>query len=207
MAEEQEKNIIRLLAKGDEEGTGILFRSYHRLLCAYCMRYLVSREDAEDIVQAVFISLWQNWRGRKFSGSLEAYLFGAVNKAALKTMREAGKRYFEDIEISCESFLDEVLGETAERQERIRAELHIAIGQLPKHPRRVITDIIFNGKSYKTVAAEMNISVNTVKTHYIRALQKLRQTLGAQKFYFLFFAVFSDYSACRVGTVNATYCR
>ena len=123
MAEEQEKNIIRLLAKGDEEATGILFRSYHRLLCAYCMRYLVSREDAEDIVQAVFISLWQNWRGRKFSGSLEAYLFGAVNKAALKTMREAGKRYFEDIEISCESFLDEVLGETAERQERIRAEL------------------------------------------------------------------------------------
>ena len=110
MAEEQEKNIIRLLAKGDEEATGILFRSYHRLLCAYCMRYLVSREDAEDIVQAVFISLWQNWRGRKFSGSLEAYLFGAVNKAALKTMREAGKRYFEDIEISCESFLDEVLG-------------------------------------------------------------------------------------------------
>ena len=104
MAEEQEKNIIRLLAKGDEEATGILFRSYHRLLCAYCMRYLVSREDAEDIVQAVFISLWQNWRGRKFSGSLEAYLFGAVNKAALKTMREAGKRYFEDIEISCESF-------------------------------------------------------------------------------------------------------
>ena len=32
MAEEQEKNIIRLLAKGDEEATGILFRSYHRLL-------------------------------------------------------------------------------------------------------------------------------------------------------------------------------
>ena len=87
MAEEQEKNIIRLLAKGDEEAMGILFRSYHRLLCAYCMRYLVSREDAEDIVQAVFISLWQNWRGRKFSGSLEAYLFGAVNKAALKSMR------------------------------------------------------------------------------------------------------------------------
>ena len=90
-------------------------------------------------------------------------------------MREAGKRYFEDIEISCESFLDEVLGETAERQERIRAELLCAKGQLPKHPRRVITDIIFNGKSYKTVAAEMNISVNTVKTHYIRALQKRRE--------------------------------
>lgn len=93
------------MAKGDEEATGILFRSYHRLLCAYCMRYLVSREDAEDIVQAVFISLWQNWRGRKFSGSLEAYLFGAVNKAALKTMREAGKRYFEDFKNSISCFL------------------------------------------------------------------------------------------------------
>ena len=63
MAEEQEKNIIRLLAKGDEEAMGILFRSYHRLL------------------------------------------FGAVNKAALKTMREAGKRYFEDFKNSISCFL------------------------------------------------------------------------------------------------------
>ena len=63
MAEEQEKNIIRLLAKGDEEATGILFRS------------------------------------------LEACLFGAVNKAALKTMREAGKRYFEDFKNSISCFL------------------------------------------------------------------------------------------------------
>ncbi len=200
MAGEQEKDIIRLLAKGDEEAMSILFRRYHRLLCAYCMRYLVSREDAEDIVQAVFISLWQNWRERKFSGSLEAYLFGAVSKAAFKTMREAGKCYFKDIEVSCESFLDEVLGETAQRQEQIRTGLHAAIEQLPEHPRRVITGIIFNGKSYKAVADEMGISVNTVKTHYIRALQKLRQTLGAQKFYFLFFAVFSNDPTCRSGS-------
>ena len=55
MAEEQEKNIIRLLAKGDEEAMGILFR--------------------------------------------------AVNKAALKTMREAGKRYFEDFKNSISCFL------------------------------------------------------------------------------------------------------
>ena len=84
MAEEQEKNIIRLLAKGDEEATGILFRSYHRLLCAYCMRYLVSREDAEDIVQAVFISLWQNWRdGRGY-----AFVFSRTRPADCRTAHE-----------------------------------------------------------------------------------------------------------------------
>lgn len=191
MTEEQEEDIIRLLARGDEKAMSILFRRYHRLLCAYCMRYLVSREDAEDIVQAVFISFWQNWRERKFSGSIEAYLFGAVSKAAFKNMREAGKHYFKDIEVSCESFLDEVLGETAERQEQIRTELHAAVGQLPEQPRRVITGIVFNGKSYKAVADEMKISVNTVKTYYIRALQKLRKTLGTQKFFFLFFTVCS----------------
>jgi len=110
MTEEQEEDIIRLLTRGDEKAMSILFRRYHRLLGAYCMRYLVSRETL-----------------------------------------------FKDIEVSCESFLDEVSGETAERQEQICTELYATVGQLPEQICRVITGIVFNGKSYKAVADEMNV--------------------------------------------------
>ena len=54
-----------------------------------------------------------------------------------------------------------------------------AVKQLPEKPRQVLQAIVFLEKPYKKVAAEMGISVNTVKTYYARALQALRKALGA----------------------------
>ena len=66
----KESTIIRLLEAGDERCMKMMFDTYYQALCTYIMRYLISVEDAEDIVQMVFISLWNNKRGQEFSGSL-----------------------------------------------------------------------------------------------------------------------------------------
>ena len=170
----------------------MMFDTYYQALCTYIMRYLISVEDAEDIVQMVFISLWNNKRGQEFSGSLRAYLFGAASKASLQFMRDRGKTYFVDIELHVDDFLEEMSRDNEVELEKMKEYLYAAIENLPANPKKVLTAIVFNNTPYKVVAEEMGISVNTVKTYYARALQALRKSLDGKTFCLLFLSFFSS---------------
>ena len=188
----KESTIIRLLETGDERCMKMMFDTYYQALCTYVMRYLISMEDAEDIVQTVFISLWNNKRGQEFSGSLRAYLFGAASKASLQFMRDRGKAYFVDIELHVDDFLEEMSRDNEVELEKMKEYLYAAIENLPANPKKVLTAIVFNNTPYKMVAEEMGISVNTVKTYYARALQALRKSLDGKTFCLLFLSFFSS---------------
>ena len=188
----KESTIIRLLETGDERCMKMMFDTYYQALCTYVMRYLISMEDAEDIVQTVFISLWNNKRGQEFSGSLRAYLFGAASKASLQFMRDRGKAYFVDIELHVDDFLEEMSRDNEVELEKMKEYLYAAIADLPANPKKVLTAIVFNNTPYKMVAEEMGISVNTVKTYYARALQALRKSLDGKTFCLLFLSFFSS---------------
>ena len=188
----KESTIIRLLETGDERCMKMMFDTYYQALCTYVMRYLISMEDAEDIVQTVFISLWNNKRGQEFSGSLRAYLFVAASKASLQFMRDRGKAYFVDIELHVDDFLEEMSRDNEVELEKMKEYLYTAIEDLPANPKKVLTAIVFNNTPYKMVAEEMGISVNTVKTYYARALQALRKSLDGKIFCLLFLSFFSS---------------
>ena len=188
----KESTIIRLLETGDERCMKMMFDTYYQALCTYVMRYLISMEDAEDIVQTVFISLWNNKRGQEFSGSLRAYLCGAASKASLQFMRDRGKAYFVDIELHVDDFLEEMSRDNEVELEKMKEYLYTAIEDLPANPKKVLTAIVFNNTPYKMVAEEMGISVNTVKTYYARALQALRKSLDGKIFCLLFLSFFSS---------------
>lgn len=186
----KESTIIRLLETGDERCMKMMFDTYYQALCTYVMRYLISVEDAEDIVQTVFISLWNNKRGQVFTGSLRAYLFGAVSKASLQFMRDRERMYFVEIELHIDDFLEEMSRDV--ELEKMKEYLYAAIEDLPANPKKVLTAIVFNNTPYKVVAEEMGISVNTVKTYYARALQALRKSLDGKTFCLLFLSFFSS---------------
>ena len=188
----KESTIIRLLEAGDERCMKMMFDTYYQALCTYIMRYLISVEDAEDIVQMVFISLWNNKRGQEFSGSLRAYLFGAASKTSLQFMRDRGKTYFVDIELHVDDFLEEMSRDNEVELEKMKEYLYAAIENLPANPKKVLTAIVFNNTPYKVVAEEMGISVNTVKTYYARALQALRKSLDGKTFCLFFLSFFSS---------------
>lgn len=186
----KESTIIRLLEAGDERCMKMMFDTYYQALCTYIMRYLISVEDAEDIVQMVFISLWNNKRGQVFTGSLRAYLFGAVSKASLQFMRDRERMYFVEIELHIDDFLEEMSCDV--ELEKMKEYLYAAIEDLPANPKKVLTAIVFNNTPYKVVAEEMGISVNTVKTYYARALQALRKSLDGKTFCLFFLSFFSS---------------
>lgn len=175
-----DRQIAALLQQDDETCLRLAFSHYYRPLCLYATRYLLSPDDIEDLVQGAFISLWRNHRGRFFTGSVRAYLFGAVAKASLKRMEEEQRYFFVDLESVTDSLIDELTAESDSDRERILGRLHRAIDTLPDRARQVLRLIIFQGLSYREVASQLDISPHTVRNHYAYALSQLRKKLGGK---------------------------
>ncbi|MGZ2370015.1 RNA polymerase sigma-70 factor [Ancylomarina sp. YFZ004] len=170
--ENQEQNILTRLQNKDESGLRLLFDSYYSPLCVFAYKYFDSFEKAEDLVQEVFINIWENDRFKNFTGSLKAYLFTTVKNNSLKQIKKDNRYRFEEIENLSYKIIEEKFEsqELEARKERLYKEIEL----LPLQSKKVFEAIIFEKLKYAEVAEELNISVNTVKTHYSRALKQLR---------------------------------
>lgn len=177
--------LITLLKNNSSQGLEETYRKYHDPLCIYALKYINSLQDAQDVVQNVFVSLLtKNWTD--FNGSLRPYLFAAVAKAALKQLRNTGRVRFYDIEQDLSLFEDEENFYEIFNNNALSQRLFSEIEKLPPKSREVFTQIAINRNRYKLVAKQLNISVNSVKTHYSRALAKLK--VFSKNIKLLFFA-------------------
>ena len=181
----EEEDIINLLKKGNVTCVKMMFDNYYQLLCVFALRFLHSFDDAEDVVQDVFVNFWEKKKGTAFSGSLKSYLFGAVQKAALYHERGAGRVVFEGIDAYAGLLADDMPGEREEELLARKEKLYKEIQLLPEKCREVFMAIVLEGLSYKETAEKLDVSVNTVKTHYARALKQLRDNLDTIVLLFL----------------------
>lgn len=148
-----------------------LFDVHFVPLCAYAYKYLDSYDKAEDLVQDVFIKIWNN-KSSIESKSAKQYLYTAVRNNCFKLLEKTKRFRFEDIE-TCSHELIEELFEPLEQEARLK-KLYHEIDRLPEHCRLVFEGIVFERKKYSEVAQDLDISINTVKTQYSRALKRLR---------------------------------
>lgn len=173
-----EEDILIKLKASDERCIRMMFDNYYHPLCVYGLKYLPTLQDAEDVVQNVFVSFWENKKGGTFEGSLRSYLFGAVAKASLKQLERHGRFVFDDIELHVNQFLEEMTLYEDEELNLLKAKLKQEVDKLPEKSREVFNAIVLENLTYKQVAERYRISLNTVKTHYSHALKKLRDSLG-----------------------------
>lgn len=183
-----EEDIIGALRAGDEICVRMMFDNYYRSLCVYALKYVSTLEDAEDIVQNIFVTFWENKKGSRFEGSLRSYLFGAVAKASLKFLDRHSRVRFDDIEEHVNLFLEEIAFYEEEELNALKEKVELEIAHLPEKSREVFKAIVLENLTYKEVAERYHISVNTVKTHYSNALRQLRQSLGKIVTLLLFFS-------------------
>ncbi|QIP14934.1 RNA polymerase sigma-70 factor [Spirosoma aureum] len=160
------------------KGFELLFRQYYTPLCSHAVRFVYSRQLAEDLVSEVFYQFYRSEAYRKIHSSYISYLFTAVrNEAYTHLRKEFGKT--DSIESATENHLPS-------NQPQPDSEVHFnnlflavneAISQLPVQCRRVFLMSRFENKKYDEIAAELQISPRTVEVHISKALKHLRQTL------------------------------
>ena len=139
-------------------------------------------DEAEDIVQETFVSLWDKREQWGTIKSVKAYLYTAVRNNCLTRIRDAKPTTPID-----EGFMDESLTED-EQMERAEMEARIwrMIDELPERRREIFLMAKRDGLRYKEIAEQTGLTVKSVENHVLRAMQSLREK--DFKAYLFFFA-------------------
>lgn len=168
--------ILEKLKKEDYSGFKTLFNQYYKPLCIYSFKYCDSFSQAEDIVQDLFVKFWDDKLYKKLDNSIGPYLFKSVKNNTLLTLKKESKYQFDDIESQVHELMeDEVID--IENIEKEKVKLYKEIEALPEKCKEVFKAIVIENLKYKEAAKQLGVSVNTVKTHYSRALKQLRNSL------------------------------
>ena len=171
----KDQNILDSFKLNDESGLKTLFDRYYRPLCVYSMKYLGDIHIAEDIVQEVFIRFWEEKKYKNIKGSLKNYLFVSVRNRSvnyLKSNLNVNTEYIKHLneEFAFEQFDDDLI---AEKKQKLYKEIE----KLPPQSKKILKLIVFEKLKYKEVSKELDVSLNTVKTHFSRALKQLRNSI------------------------------
>lgn len=171
--DEKDKLILELFRTNPQSAFKLMFDMYYMPLCLYAVQLTDSFSMAEDIVQDFFISFWEKKTYQNIAVKLRSYLFYAIRNNSYLSLRKNNLVSMEelfDTEIDItESITDEE--ELREKERKIMEELE----KLPKQELSAVQAVILENKKYKEAAEELNISVNTLKTHLSRALKRLRK--------------------------------
>lgn len=165
--------ILEKLKAGDPLAYNQLFDKYYMPLCVYSLKYCDSFQLAEDIVQDLFVKLWDEKIYMKFDNSISPYLFKAVKNNTLQGIKKQSKYQFDAIEKVVNNLMEEEPLDFATLEEE-KKKLYEQVEALPEKSKEVFKAIVLENMKYKEVAERLDISVNTVKTHYARALKQLR---------------------------------
>lgn len=155
-----------------------LFRENYTRLYYHALNFLNDSEAAKDVVNDVFEYVWKHFDQYDFAVSVTPFLYTLVRNQAVNIIR---RRKVEE-KYQQKSMLQEVTyeHEYAEHDELIQC-LRKAISELPPQTQNVFRACFLEDKKYVEVACELNISVNTVKTHVKKALHILRETFTDNK--------------------------
>ncbi len=150
-----------------------LFRSYFPPLMAFAKKILTDEDDAREVVQQVFISIWEKRKDIDLSVSLKSYLFTSVHNRSLNVIRDRKK--FSSAELPDQAGEWDVSSviESMELEEKIME----VVGSLPEKCREVFELNRFEGLKYSEIADRLHISVKTVENQMSKALKVLREKL------------------------------
>lgn len=161
---------------GDAEAFEMLFKKYYPQLCILSRRYTNNMNDAREVVQKLFIYLWENRDELTVNFSFRSYLYRAVKYNSIRYIendKKAGIRMdvIPETDQSRE-FFDHI--EYAELQGKILE----TINNLPDQCKNVFMLSRFEQLKYAEIAAKLNLSVKTVESHITKALRILHENLN-----------------------------
>lgn len=153
-----------------------LFKALYLPLGMYAMRIVGDADDAEDVVTEAFAKAWQSVQSGAEIDNFKAFIYRAVRNECISFLRRRGTTVGEE-------FIPEVDDEAVDTSER-DARLWRAIDRLPERCRRVFLLSKRDGLSNDEIAAELGISVKTVKNQMTKAYSRLRDELSPRRRHF-----------------------
>jgi len=168
-----DKQIVKRIAKGDEHVFEQLFHAKYAHLVLFAMKMIPDRMEAENIVQMVFIKLWEKRNVLKIK-SLNAYLMMTVRNHCLNVIKRSRYHYSVD---NLPQLPDVEENDIQQKEEMLKLVYSI-IDTMPPQRKKIFKMSRLDGLKYKEIANILNISPKTVEAQMGKALKTLRETIA-----------------------------
>lgn len=170
--------LIKEIRRGDKKAFQKFFEQHYEDLVNYANAYLFDTDTSEDIVQEVFIALWERAKSMNIEYSLVAYVRTMVRNRCLNYLKSIKiTDDYKVLEMNIAFVTDYTLDTEEENKKIIYRQIMKIIDTLPERMRTVVTLKFVHNYTYKEIAEELNISVNTVKTQLKRAKNRITELL------------------------------
>lgn len=177
-SEFEDKDLMLLVAEGDREAFTCLYHRYFYYLFTLAMRYIKDESEAEDVLQQVFIKLWQMRDSGAIKDNVRGYLFAMTRNSIMNYVRDKNRLLQRNYRLSQEIGEEEQDIWVMADKEDLISEMKKAIEALPPQQKR-IANLRCEGLSNQEIASRLHLSLNTVNSHYTKGLKALKTALSA----------------------------
>lgn len=185
------KNLIKQLKSENKVAINEVYELYSNRLYRFIYGYLKSEADTLDVIQEVFIRLWNSRHHLKEDTNIEAFVFTVARNTIISAFRKKAteKEYLENLKLLVikNSSDTESLVEYNLLSEKVKE----IVSQLPNQRKRIFILSKEKGYTNQTIANELQISIKTVEDHMTKARKFLKENLKEYGlFAILFFELF-----------------
>ena len=152
-----------------------IFGHYYSDLCRFVLVYVKDKTIAEEIVQEVFITIWEKRKKLNIQHSLKSYLYSSVKNRALNYLRDNKPHHFADLQIARDN--EDVSEINYLEYNELSKLIEESINSLPEKCKEIFLLSREENLSNPEIAARLDLSVKTVKNQMGIALQKIRTHL------------------------------
>ena len=170
-----------------------LFEQFSQKLYRFSYSYLKSESESEDVVQEVFLKIWENRASLKTGTSFQSYLFTIAFNSIRKSFNKKAKQ--DQFRTDLFDFLsvDNLSLENHQDYEVLLSKLDLLIDQMPARRKEIFMKRKKEGKSVRDIAANMNISPKTVENQITEAMNYLKNEFNKDRITgMLFFYIFLE---------------
>ena len=178
-------DLVLSLRKGDANAYAYLVDTYNHKLCLYANSLLNDISISEDVVQNVFIKVWERRSNLNADYSIKSYLYKSVYNSCIneykrnQSVTALEKKYIEELESVIEEKDDEAF-------EKLISQVKEAIQELPPKCKQVFLLSKKEGLTNIEISEYLNISKNTIERHINIAFSKIRENVGSNTDIILF---------------------
>ncbi len=186
---QDDHTLVQSLQKGSVVAFDSLFEIYSPKLYGFALKYFKNESDSEELVQEVFVKVWENRQTLKSELSFKSYLFTiALNQIRKYFNKRANAlRYMESLRDDPDFLENETLQN--EDYETVLQQINCIIEEMPPRRREIFIKSKLEGKSSKEIAAELNISPGTIDNHVSDGLHFIRKRLSQDKIAVILFTI------------------
>jgi RNA polymerase sigma factor (sigma-70 family) len=172
MHHQQDIQLVLRLKERDPGAYDAIYLKYYKLLCVSAYFFLKNEQEAKDLVQTLFLDIWDKKLYQHFHDDLKGYLFLAIKNRCINHLEKQQTR--QKLQRGYARQQEAWSVPEADRQPENYQQLYTALDDIPAQKRTAIQIVYLHGKKYRDAATAMGISINSLKTHLKTGLKVLK---------------------------------